>query len=1105
MPGPLLAALAKRQRVNPAAPSASAARGRKRKREKRPPPARHPRRVKYLEEEAREWDDADSEPPPRDIRGDGRRGRGWADTDYISGFDSDESGSEDIEDDVLSKAPRHLPSSEDLAAEEDERTIRALERKLGISSRKGREGTSSKRRTDQIKRLNKEFASEGYDDEFGTFLDGLDDVVGSSSAAESGAAEDEDEHVADSLVDESGDYDDDDEDAADDDDSGDLDELDEGNDDDDEIEDDEEEETLTDEFSDALLGDVDDNEEVEADEDADGGGARLVLSILENGLVDEAHLLAQLPPGTRKLPKDLRKTIKLVNRSSLAKMERLKVLKSIRETQEGASDVTARSPRRRPLISWGDALEGGLLDDDGTKPAPVQTRSPSASRPPLLRSALRGSQNLSETTTPEAANVVAPYVPPHKRANASSSPAATKKEAPRTKAPKPSLYGDALTFSATTAATTVSDAELPSTGSDTPLERYARRRVAFARAGCGVPTALPATEAAALTRRIQGVLNRLTRANVEASSTELGTLYRSDTPSSEINKTLVALVVNACAHETQVLSSLAQTIAALLSALHITVGPAAGAACVEGIALAFSRVAGLPLDANPTLVALSASTPWAACGWDGAEATPAKSRHNLLLLLVYLYVFSTVSPSLIAHILRVLSARFAEPDAELILVALQHAGFHLRADDPSALRDVLKATVTRLKGASAEVSTDSEVSTRLRFLGEMVLDLKNNRRRAEHDGIMDAGNQLRKWLSRLAAKTPGLEGVDRRLRLGWGDIFGIPERGRWWIVGASWIGRQAAGASSAAAEPSRANADRTPVHAQNASAASDVGIFSESDAGGGSSGVLTLASTDAAALSLGDESGADSAELLELARAMRMNTPTRRAVFCALMGAADAESAVERLLRLSLRGAAEREIVRVLIDCAAQEAAYNVFYALVGARLCSLYSRFKFTFQLAFMDFFKTLSSAGADGGDDDGGSLLATQRRTYNLARLLCALILRGAATLAVLKPLSFTTRVRAELLFLKTAVWGILLHAPSPAAVAIAFTRLGSGADRALLRDGLTVFLHRYATPVALEAAAAALRGQPIDAEERAVRVRAAKKALEAVALASQDVSEL
>lgn len=55
------------------------------------------------------------------------------------------------------------------------------------------------------------------------------------------------------------------------------------------------------------------------------------------------------------------------------------------------------------------------------------------------------------------------------------------------------------------------------------------------------------------------------------------------------------------------------------------------------------------------------------------------------------------------------------------------------------------------------------------------------------------------------------------------------------------------------------------------------------------------------------------------------------------------------------QGTAERQIVHVLMDCAAQEAAYNVFYSNLAVRMCQYHARFKFTLQLAFWDVFKKM------------------------------------------------------------------------------------------------------------------------------------------------------
>lgn len=44
----------------------------------------------------------------------------------------------------------------------------------------------------------------------------------------------------------------------------------------------------------------------------------------------------------------------------------------------------------------------------------------------------------------------------------------------------------------------------------------------------------------------------------------------------------------------------------------------------------------------------------------------------------------------------------------------------------------------------------------------------------------------------------------------------------------------------------------------------------------------------------------------------------RRAVFCVVMGSEDCVDAVEKLLRLGLKGEQEREIVRVTVECCLQ-------------------------------------------------------------------------------------------------------------------------------------------------------------------------------------------
>ncbi len=304
-------------------------------------------------------------------------------------------------------------------------------------------------------------------------------------------------------------------------------------------------------------------------------------------------------------------------------------------------------------------------------------------------------------------------------------------------------------------------------------------------------------------------------------------------------------------------------------------GPAVGAHAVEALTLQFADAAGLPRKparaargerrgAGRAIAARRRRGGWqrrddggsggGGGGAGGALSSP-KLRKNVLLLLTYLLMFYVAHSNLLGGVLRVLAARFTEVDVELLLLALTFGGFQLRADDPAALRDVLRdvharvaaakasagagaagapasggraATAAAAAGAAAAgfisggggggggsssggggglgaliarfaagggamgAATTSAAPaaagtagaagtvSRLDVLSELLLDLKNNRKRAEHAQLLERGGALRKLLSRLAAKTRGgaLEGVDRRVRVGWGDIMLIPQRGR---------------------------------------------------------------------------------------------------------------------------------------------------------------------------------------------------------------------------------------------------------------------------------------------------------------------------------------
>ena len=116
------------------------------------------------------------------------------------------------------------------------------------------------------------------------------------------------------------------------------------------------------------------------------------------------------------------------------------------------------------------------------------------------------------------------------------------------------------------------------------------------------------------------------------------------------------------------------------------------------------------------------------------------------------------------------------------------------------------------------------------------------------------------------------------------DLLQVNERGKWWVVGSAWSG----------------NNDLTK--AKKSDKADGKPLFSE--------------------------------KILELARKQRMNTDTRRNIFCILMTAEDYMDAFEKLQHLGLKDQQAREILYVIMDCCLQEKKFNPYYAVLAQKFC---------------------------------------------------------------------------------------------------------------------------------------------------------------------------
>ncbi|ELW69799.1 Nucleolar MIF4G domain-containing protein 1 [Tupaia chinensis] len=282
-----------------------------------------------------------------------------------------------------------------------------------------------------------------------------------------------------------------------------------------------------------------------------------------------------------------------------------------------------------------------------------------------------------------------------------------------------------------------------------------------------------------------------------------------------------------------------------------------------------------------------------------------KECENLLTIVAHLYNFHVVQSLLITDILKKLIRTFTEKDVELILLVLKNVGFSLRKDDALSLKELITEAQTRAREAGGALQDQ----TRIRFMLETMLALKNNDMRKIPGYDPEPVEKLRK-VQRALVRSGG-SGSEARLRVSWDGILNAEQTGRWWIVGSAWTGAPMIDSSC------HPPLQKPPV-------------------------------------------GTVSSKILELARRQRMNTDVRRNIFCTIMTSEDFLDAFEKLLKLGLKDQQEREIVHVLMDCCLQEKTYNPFYALLASKFCAYERRFQMTFQFSIWDKFRDLENLPA-------------------------------------------------------------------------------------------------------------------------------------------------
>ncbi|XP_074282333.1 uncharacterized protein LOC141606878 [Silene latifolia] len=363
------------------------------------------------------------------------------------------------------------------------------------------------------------------------------------------------------------------------------------------------------------------------------------------------------------------------------------------------------------------------------------------------------------------------------------------------------------------------------------------------------------------------------------------------------------------------------------------------------------------------------------------------SLRNLSLFLSYLCIFGVCSSDLMYSFLIKLSKRLTEVDVSTIMSILHCCGMKIRGDDPTAMKDFIlsvQGRVNELKAGSGDVEA-MKYGKRMEFMLETICDIKNNKKKAKED--TPPHTRIKKWLQKLGVENITISGID------WNKLLDPEKNGQWWHSG-------------------------------------DV------------SSPIEDISTVAGKM---DRDVHEAQKMLKLAATQRMNTDTRRAIFCVIMSAEDYIDAFEQLLSLNLQGKQDREIMRVLVECCVQEKVFNKYYTALALKLCSHDKNHKFSLQYCLWDQFKEVESM----------PLL----RSMHLAKFAADMLAGFSLSLAVLKVVDLmdvTQLTSKRIMHFRMLFEAIFKHPDN--IVWNMFTRVAVTPELEDLRNGMELFIREY-----------------------------------------------
>ncbi|KAI0198671.1 hypothetical protein F4808DRAFT_435390 [Astrocystis sublimbata] len=435
---------------------------------------------------------------------------------------------------------------------------------------------------------------------------------------------------------------------------------------------------------------------------------------------------------------------------------------------------------------------------------------------------------------------------------------------------------------------------------------------------------------AQLRRRIQGLINRLTNDSMTGILKDIGDLYRTS-PRQIVTSTLVDLMLALVCSPEKRPDAFFTMVAGFIAGVHKTMGVAVSAQFLQHLVETLEKRT-------------------AAASGDHSDA----GAKHLVSLLAELYSMQVISCNLVFDYVRLFLDAMSELNTELLLRIIQLCGPSLRRDDPRVLRDIIN---------SIPSNATKDMSVRTRFMIDEMKKLQSNKAKAvaKNKDLAEQRTQLRKRIGTLKSTSDV-----QPLRVGLKDILDSETRGKWWLVGASWLGNEDKGAKSRQ-ENNEADEDEDDL-ADETIVQDDLGI----------------------------------PDLWQLAREQGFNTEVRQRIFVALHAATDVEGANLLFTKLRLNKHQRKEVAEVIVRSGERQNVYNHYYALLADRFGKTDKEMRFQFRRCLTVRFKKMGEDVEDGADDDGDDDDEEEggdegvRWLFNSAKLYGFLVVWGTLKLA-------------------------------------------------------------------------------------------------------------